>query len=206
MIFEKFSQADTSIARRYGGTGLGLAITRHLVEMMGGKIRVASEPGKGSCFSFSLYVDKAGQNGDLLPSPAPESVVRAEHLIPAAKARILIAEDHPLNQALVRKLLKRMGITHYDMADDGKQALEALQNDKYDLVLMDCHMPEKTGYDVTMLYREHEKNRHVPIIAMTANAMLGDRERCLQCGMDDYISKPIDPELLRNILSRWIEI
>jgi CheY-like chemotaxis protein/HPt (histidine-containing phosphotransfer) domain-containing protein len=128
--------------------------------------------------------------------------------IPASQARILVAEDHPLNQIYIRKLLDRMGLKDYDLADDGNKALEFLIARHYDIVLMDCHMPEKSGYDVARAFRDTEavKGGHVPIVAVTANAMAGTDEKCFAAGMDDYISKPIDADALQAIISGWIEL
>ncbi len=202
-IFEKFNQADNSITRKYGGTGLGLAITKQLVELMGGTIGLDSEPGKGSTFWIHIPFEVT----DTL-SATPHT--RGQHLlcgtIPPHEARILVAEDHPMNQLLITKLFKRFGITHYEIVENGLGVLSRYPSEQWDMILMDCHMPEKNGYDTTKDIREVEKHTgaRIPIIAMTANAMVGDREKCLRCGMDEYISKPISIDELKEVLGQWI--
>lgn len=206
-IFDKFTQADASITRRYGGTGLGLAITRQLVALMGGQISVESKVGKGSKFIVRLPV-KVTDESALLPDTT-ETCPWSEHqLVPAGQSRILIVEDYPVNQVFARKLLEKFGFIKIDLASDGLQALMMVRENRYDVVFMDCQMPELDGYQASAKIREFEKGsgRHVPIIAMTANAMIGDREKCLKAGMDDYVSKPLRPDLLRKAVSRWISL
>jgi signal transduction histidine kinase/CheY-like chemotaxis protein/HPt (histidine-containing phosphotransfer) domain-containing protein len=201
-IFEKFVQGDPSISRKYGGTGLGLTITRQLVSMMGGEIGFESEEGKGSRFWFMLPVQKC----EPITTPSNDSSYPITALRKEAQtSRILIAEDHPVNQILLTKLLKKLGFTLIDAAENGIHTLECLKERPYDAILMDCQMPEMDGYEATHLIRVGMKN-HLPIIAMTANAMVGDREKCLNAGMDDYISKPVDPDKLRHCLSQWFMI
>lgn len=207
-VFEKFTQADVSTTRKFGGTGLGLAITRELVEMMGGKIGVRSKVGVGSTFWFRIPFDVADQldvqeqKKKEKKKRTPKTVSRIE----AGKARILIAEDHLLNQDFIQRLLKRMGFKHCEIQENGKLALEAYREKDYDLVLMDCHMPDKNGYEATREIRKHEKQtgRHTPIIAMTADAMKGTQEKCIEAGMDEYVTKPIDSDELKDVLSQWI--
>ena len=203
-VFEKFTQADSSTTRKYGGSGLGLAITKQLIEMMRGSITVESTLGKGSVFSFTIPF--AVSNGCEQDEVKDAQVAQYSGVILPAEVSILIAEDHELNRVFIRQLLHFYGITHYAIVGDGAAALNAVTNGTFDIVLMDCHMPIMNGYDATVAIRELEKatETHIPIIAMTANAMLGERERCLQLGMDEYISKPIDPAKLKQVLSRWI--
>jgi signal transduction histidine kinase/DNA-binding response OmpR family regulator len=208
LIFEKFSQADASTTRRYGGTGLGLAITRHLVQLMDGKIGVQSGPGKGSRFWVSIpyevtsLVPFEGKHNGVLRS---DSNIESHRII-AADAKVLVAEDHPLNQKFIEKLLHNIGIHDLTLVEDGEDMLRVIKEKSFDLVLMDCHMPLINGYDATAMIRQEELStgHHMPIVAMTANAMVGDREKCLEYGMDDYISKPINPDHLHFVLSRWL--
>lgn len=203
LVFEKFVQADTTTTRKYGGTGLGLAITRQLVEIMGGTIGVDSEVYVGSRFWCTIPFEITDQLSG-------EKHNRKKNLfagtIAPAKARILVAEDHPMNQILITKLLKRLGIETFEIADNGVEAIVHFCRAHWDIVLMDCHMPKKNGYDTTKDIREFERgtDKHTPIIAMTANAMIGDREKCLRYGMDEYISKPIDIDEFKDVLSQWI--
>lgn len=207
MIFEEFSQADTSTTRKYGGTGLGLAITKQLVEMMGGQIGVDSAEGKGSTFWFRIPFactttsEVGAGNFTTLPH------VNMSGDDPGVM-RVLVAEDNPLNQLFMEKMLEGFGFKHVHMASNGQLALEAFMKHEFDLVFLDCHMPEKSGYDVAKAIREIESGtmRHVPIVAMTANVMFDERDKCLAIGMDEYIGKPIDIERFRLILSRWLKL
>jgi len=203
-VFDKFVQADSSTTRKYGGTGLGLAITRELVLLMGGKIDVTSEVGQGSTFSVSIPFEVADKLHEETSSRRDKTQLG---IVPPKNARVLVAEDHPMNQLLIKRLLNKFGIGYFEIANNGIEAQEAYQQKSpWTVILMDCHMPEKNGYDTTIEIREMEKskNTHVPIVAMTANAMVGDKEKCLHCGMDEYVSKPIIIEELKEVLGQWI--
>jgi len=196
VIFEAFSQADTSMNRKYGGTGLGLAISSRLVQMMGGRIWLDSASGHGSTFRFTGRFQRAAMQ----EIPPPQSDLSPETKPPAApqrKLNILLAEDNAVNQKLVVKLLERKGYA-VTVAETGIAVLSSLDERDFDLVLMDVQMPEMNGLEATVLIREREKltGRRIPIIALTANAMVGDKERCLTAGMDHYISKPVRSEEL----------
>lgn len=203
-VFDKFVQADTSTTRKYGGSGLGLAITKQLVEMMNGSITLESELGRGSTFSITIpFTYSADAEG----TEEHYGNMKSCGTVPAARARVLIAEDHLLNQAFMKRLLPSMGIPTFTIVDNGKDAVEEALSGGYDIVLMDCHMPKMSGYDATKAIRATESQQQrvpIPIIAMTANAMMGEREKCLQIGMDEYVSKPIERSKLYQALSQWI--
>jgi len=202
-MFEPFSQADVSTTRLYGGTGLGLAIVRELVELMGGSVTVESEPRRGSVFALSLELD--------CPASAEDAVaeVAAANGAPAwtEPPLVLVVEDSSVNQLVAALSLERCGC-RAEIAADGKAALEALERQAFDAVLMDCQMPVLDGYGATIELRRREarSGAHTPVIAMTAHAMDGDRERCLDAGMDDYISKPMRRDELAAMLKRWIPV
>ncbi|HXG63688.1 MAG TPA: ATP-binding protein [Blastocatellia bacterium] len=206
-LFQPFSQADGSTTRRYGGTGLGLAISRQLVELMGGEIGLTSEPGKGSTFWFTAPFEKQAAKADnrMEDNPTPPAMAQAAAKeIDRRKVRILLVEDNPVNQEVALLELKAMGY-NVETAANGVQALAAIEKNLYDIVLMDCQMPVMDGYAATAEVRRREgDSRHTPIIAMTAHALQGDREKCLAAGMDDYISKPVRPDELADAIERWL--
>ena len=199
-IFQKFVQADNSISRQYGGTGLGLAITRTLIEIMGGTIEVESTLGKGSTFTARLPLQIA------LDVPAEVSAAAVKTPTPKKlpdQPRVLLVEDYAANILVATTFLQHYGYD-YDLANDGREAVEKVKTGHYAAVLMDVQMHGMNGFEATRLIREHEKQtgkRPTLIIGMTAHALAGDRERCLSIGMDDYISKPFDHEILSKKLA-----
>jgi CheY-like chemotaxis protein len=205
-IFSPFTQGDDSTTRKYGGTGLGLAISRQLVTLLGGHIGVESEPGKGSKFWFTAVFEKTpGELRADLPNVKEETSGR-DFLAPMRRARILVAEDNIVNQKVALSILKKLG-HHADAVANGKEALAALRSITYDLVLMDCQMPEMDGYEAAASIRDPRsgaRNPQIPIIALTASAMKGDRDKCLQMGMNDYIAKPVKSTTVAAALEKWL--
>ena len=201
-LFKSFSQVDGSTTRKYGGTGLGLAISKQLVQMMGGEIWVESEDGKGSTFNFTLVMSlPKGEEGDGSARRLPQEVAGSSEL-PARVLHILLAEDNVVNQKLAVALLRKKG-WEAKVVGNGRAAVEAVKAEPFDVVLMDVQMPEMDGYDATGAIRDLEAatGGHIPIIAMTAHAMKGDRERCMEAGMDGYVTKPVKAsELYEAIL------
>jgi PAS domain S-box-containing protein len=220
-VFDPFAQAHALDARVHGGSGLGLAISRQLVEMMGGRLGVESTTNRGSRFTFTVPFEAVQ---DAAPTPeaeaggrAPVPVVEVSAAVDIAPstprgagarvgtAPLLVVEDNPINQEVARELLATLGYAA-EVVRDGAAGVEAVRNGRFAAVLMDCQMPVMDGYEATARIRELEsaEARHTPIIAMTASAMAGDRQRCLAAGMDDYISKPVSADVLAETLARWV--
>jgi two-component system sensor histidine kinase/response regulator len=199
-LFQPFSQADSSTTRTHGGTGLGLAISRELSGMMGGEIWVNSTVGKGSVFSFTANFVK----GHITTSSKSEREHQFEAAVKHLKgACILLVEDNLLNQELAREILETNGL-QVSIADDGQQAIDILQTQAFDGVLMDGQMPVLDGYETARQLRQEERFRDLPILALTANTMAGDRAKALACGMNDHIPKPINVSLLLETMAKWI--
>ncbi|MFZ5894914.1 MAG: ATP-binding protein [Myxococcota bacterium] len=199
-LFAPFSQADASTTRRFGGTGLGLYISRSLVQLMGGELSCESEPQKGTIFSFTVKAALAGPampSSRLLPKAAPANASPVSR-----RTRILVAEDNAVNRKIAVRLLEHLG-HDVDVASDGAAALAAARATHFDLILMDWQMPEMDGLQATAAIRS-ELGAEVPIVALTANAMEGDRDRCLAAGMNDYLTKPLSMEALKSMLQRWL--
>lgn len=220
-IFESFSQADASTTRHYGGTGLGLTISRYLVRMMGGRLWVESELGSGSRFHFTVRLITETNSGAATERSASPAILEGVGVLIVddhgtnrlildnmvlRSLRILLAEDNRVNQMIAIRLLEKRG-HRVVLAANGKEALDALAQASFDLVLMDVHMPGMDGIEATIAIREQEKSTglHQPVVAMTALAMKGDRERCLAAGMDCYLSKPIDLEQLDDVLAAFVD-
>ncbi|MBC8406941.1 MAG: response regulator [Planctomycetes bacterium] len=200
-LFLPFIQADSADGARYQGTGLGLAICKNLVEMMGGIIQASSDLGKGSQFAITLDLPRVSEFRQM-NSTAPDGLKQA---LPA-NARVLLVEDNAVNRAIGLKMLRQLDL-HVDCAKDGVEAVNACANENYDLVLMDCQMPRLDGYGATKQIRASgSAQSSLPIIALTANALAGDRELALDAGMNDYMSKPYDLDGLNTMLTKWLNV
>jgi PAS domain S-box-containing protein len=196
-MFQPFSQADASTQRRYGGTGLGLSICKKLVEHWNGDIGVVSEEGAGSLFWFEFEMP-------VFVEEVARPTVVEKFTTSSKRVRVLVAEDNPVNQAIARKMLQKLGY-YADVVGNGLEAINALRSAPYDIVLMDCQMPECDGYQATGLIRTSESSfKNICILAMTANAMAGDSEKCLEAGMDGYLTKPISAAKLQVEIEEWI--
>ncbi|MBK8957315.1 MAG: PAS domain S-box protein [Proteobacteria bacterium] len=195
-LFEAFEQAEASTTRKYGGTGLGLAISNRLARMMGGETGVESEPGVGSKFWFTVRLRRGGALLDEFERPRDRHDIRAG-------ARVLLVEDNEINQEVAKGLLEEAGVA-VELAGNGQEALDKVAAQRFDLILMDMHMPVMDGLEATRRLRASAQGRDVPILAMTANAFAEDRQRCLDAGMNDHLAKPVDPSRLFAVLARWL--
>jgi signal transduction histidine kinase len=206
-LFQPFMQADSSTTRKFGGTGLGLAICRQLAELMGGKIGVTSVEGKGATFWFNVRLEKSAASHRVAPpntgaAPPIRRLPRSQGLC------VLLVEDNRTNQKIAAAQLSKLGC-RVEIVNNGKEALGALERASFDAIFMDCQMPEMDGFEATRKIRALEKERSarpITIVAMTANAMQGDREVCLEAGMDDYISKPVDLTRMQAVLGKYFSM
>ncbi len=198
-VFDAFAQADVSHTRKYGGTGLGLAIAKQLVELMGGTIGATSEAGRGSTFWFTLPLQAA--TGAEMPH---RHLAEAVQTLAPQRGRVLLVEDNSINREVARAMLSSFGL-EVTIARNGLEAVAALEGGEFDLILMDCEMPEMDGFEATRRIRARDHaSAKVPIVALTAHAVAGDRERCIAAGMNDYIPKPFRREDLHAVLNRWL--
>jgi signal transduction histidine kinase/CheY-like chemotaxis protein len=224
-LFQAFVQADSSTTRQFGGTGLGLAISGRLVELMGGKIHVESEVGRGSTFRFTVRLTLTPRTAPLIAEPLTSTRSPLDAPLPPAApatpvspvispsagerrgAHVLLVEDNPMNQRVVTLMSERLGY-QIDVVSDGRAALQVVSSGKpYDLILMDCHLPELDGFEATRLIRQLEGSAaRTPIIALTASAYAADRQHCLDAGMDDFLAKPITFALFTAMLRRWLPV
>lgn len=205
-VFNLFYQVDGSVSRSYGGTGLGLATSKKIIELMGGEILIQSQLKQGSTFTISLPLvteETSKKKTEDITLHEGDELSTAEIIVPKSDVKIIIVEDNEINAELLLIQLDHLGYSA-DVAENGKIFIEMMDKNHYDLVLMDCQMPVMNGYEATTQYRSTEKpDSHVPIIAVTANALDTDREKCLASGMDDYIVKPVNSATLNNALNQW---
>ena len=200
-LFDPFSQADASTTRQYGGTGLGLSISKRLAELMSGDITVTSSPGAGSCFSFTLHVDPVSTHANTKPADDPDAPLEP---LPTERLSFLVAEDNLVNQKVALQMLKQLGVDT-DVVNNGREAIEALQQRDYDVVFMDVQMPEVDGLEASSIIRQNVESHQPYIIAMTANAMVEDQQACFEAGMNDFVAKPVRLEDLHHALSRALD-
>jgi CheY-like chemotaxis protein len=203
-LFKPFEQADASTTRKYSGTGLGLAITQRLAQMMGGEVGIDSTPGIGSTFWFTARLSRGR---DARPAAQPKGSLNALATLQKYHrgARLLLADDDPFNREIALEILQETGLT-VDVVDDGLEVLEKFQAEHYDLIVLDVQMPKMDGLEATRRIRALTDANRTPIIAMTANAFVDDRRACEDAGMDDFLSKPVDPEQLFATILKWLVV
>jgi two-component system, sensor histidine kinase and response regulator len=206
LLFQSFQQADSSITRKYGGTGLGLAISKNLAHLMGGEVGVESRFGKGSTFWFTIRAGLVHHTGLTVPAGLTSLGAPLDMMLPANSdgTRVLLVEDNEINQLVAQEILRDAGYI-VEVAENGRIAVDMVQQRDWDVVLMDMQMPVMDGLEATQCIRKLANRASLPIIAMTANAMQRDRERCLAAGMNDFVTKPVDPEELFKVLMKWAQ-
>jgi two-component system, sensor histidine kinase and response regulator len=206
LLFQSFQQADSSITRKYGGTGLGLAISKNLAQLMGGEVGVESRVGEGSTFWFTVRAGVVRHTGLTVPAGLTSLGEPLDMVLPAAPGgtRVLLVEDNEINQLVAQEILRDAGYV-VEVAENGQIAVDMVRQRDWDVVLMDMQMPVMDGLQATACIRQLVNRTGLPIIAMTANAMQRDRDRCLAAGMNDFVTKPVDPEELFKILVKWAQ-
>ena len=204
-LFNSFSQADATTTRKYGGTGLGLAISKNLIELMGGEVGIESEAGMGASFWFRVPLKNGTEiiDNKVDESPAELNISVNEQNDHVVKRPVLVAEDNEINQRVIVSILGSLGVD-VTIANNGRELIEIWKNGNFDLIFMDCQMPEIDGYEATRKIREIETDSHIPVIALTANATVQDQEKCKASGMDDFLSKPFLKEDLVSMLDQWL--
>ncbi|MEO5668329.1 MAG: response regulator, partial [Bdellovibrionota bacterium] len=206
-MFQPFSQAEKSTTRKFGGTGLGLSISKRLVDLMGGKIHLTSEFGKGTTFSVQLQLETGRQiEKQVVDEIQKLALASNSRKRPTLLGRVLVAEDNTTNQKVIARMLEKWGCKYHIVAN-GNEVLDVMRDTRFDLILMDCQMPEMDGYTATRLIRQSNPlAQNTPIVALTANAISGDETLCVQAGMNGYLTKPVDMRDLEAVLVKYLKI